>query len=84
MGRLTRQANLRDEPDFLGLTEEQAIRLAEVRGLQLPLLCDDGSHIQPNIDTGRVTAELDGGVIVYAQRSSKTVALLLVFVTVFK
>jgi hypothetical protein len=39
------------------------------------LLCDVGSHIQPNINTGRVTAELEGGVIVYAQRFKQVAAM---------
>jgi hypothetical protein len=66
VGRIPHQPQFPDEPDFLGLTEEQAMRLAQERGLQFRLLSDDGSHIQPNINTGRVTAELEGGVIVYA------------------
>jgi hypothetical protein len=69
MARLTRQANLRDEPDFLGLTEQQATTLAAKRQLQLRLIREgDEGLMTLEINSGRVTAELEGGVVIYAQR----------------
>jgi hypothetical protein len=69
MGRLTRQPHRPDEPDFVGLTEEEATKLASQRGLQLRLLGDaHGYRMTADGNSGRVTAELVNGVIVYAQR----------------
>lgn len=69
MGRLQHHPAAPDEPDFLGLTEDKARQLAAERGLRLRLLGDKyGYRMTTEGNSGRVTAELEGGVIVYAQR----------------
>lgn len=69
MGRMERLPQFPDEPDFLGLTEAQSQRLAAERGLQLRLVGDGRSYtMTAEVCPNRVTAEVEGGVIVYAQR----------------
>ena len=63
MGHIPHQPQFPDEPDFLGLTVEEAVRLAVERGLELRLRLG-----RDNIDPGRITAEVEDGVIVLAQR----------------
>jgi hypothetical protein len=69
MGRIPHEPQFPDEPDFIGLTEDQASTLATERGLLLRLLgSGHGYFMRQNIDPGRVTAELESGVVVLAQR----------------
>jgi hypothetical protein len=69
MGRLIPRPNFPDEPDFLGLTEAEARQLAAERALGLRLIREgDEGPWTMEINTGRVTAELEDDVIVYAQR----------------
>jgi hypothetical protein len=63
MGHIPHQPQFPDEPDFLGLTVEEATQLAAERGLQLRFV-----RGRANIDPGRITAEVEDGVIVLAQR----------------
>jgi hypothetical protein len=52
-----------DEPDYLGLTREQAEQLAAERGLKIRFVAG-----RANIDPQRITAELQDGIVVAAQR----------------
>jgi hypothetical protein len=63
MGRMPHYPQFPDEPDFLGLTVEEAMQLAAERRFELRL-----NRALDNIDPERVTAEVEDGVIVRAQR----------------
>lgn len=68
-GYLQHQPQFPVEPDFLGLTPEQARDLATERGLALRVRdAGRGYAMTADLRPNRVTAELEGGVIVYAQR----------------
>jgi len=69
VGRVSHQPRFPEEPDFVGLTEDAAKRLAAGRGVVLRLVGDGHGYLMRlNIDPGRVTAEIEDGVIVLAQR----------------